>query len=210
MLTDAELRALEQSDAPEARALAKQMLEQRAGWERAVTEARDERDWDHYLMLHDSQTRGPALVTALSQVPDKTGKTALLRDWFSSCDALAPVREQLRAHLEDTDFFTDESGDGNVPDFPVVVYRGAWDDDDAEHALSWTTDRAFAERFCRGLTGMRARLVLGIYREDATPTIFRAVCTEAYGFLNDRAEHEVIAKTLRSVEPVSQLVRADG
>jgi hypothetical protein len=99
-----------------------------------------------------------------------------------------------------------------MPDFfqTSIVYRGAWHDDEVDRALSWTQDRAFAERFARGLTGFRARLVLGMYREDATPTIFRGYAEEAYAFFNGRGEREVVAKRVVGIEPIAELVSADG
>lgn len=167
-------------------------------------------DWDKLLGFADSQNRAAVLVEALDHCTEADERTSLLAEWFNSCDALAPQREQLRAHLEQTTFFTDEEGAASVPNFPVTVYRGAWDDDETDLALSWTTDLTFAERFARGLVGARARLILGMYREEGTPTIYRGTCVEAYGYLNSRGEHEVIAKKVRAVRPISQLVDADA
>jgi hypothetical protein len=210
VLSDEQIMQLEQSDDPASRDMARQLRERAEHRKRILTEVRAAGDWDQLLSLHGSEERAAVLVEALAHADGPETRADLFREWFNMCDALAPQREQLRAYLEETPFFTDEEGAKAVPDFPVVVYRGAWHDDDAEHALSWTTDRSFAEKFARGLVGMRARYVLGIYRADATPTIFRAVAIEAYGFLNGRGEHEVIAKTLRAVEPISELVSADG
>jgi hypothetical protein len=209
-MTPEDIAQLEQSDSPDARQMGREMRERWEYRERLLQEKRDAGDWEALLSLADSQERATVLVEALSAVESKEAYTHLFREWFNSCDALAPQREQLRAYLDETDFFTDELGAENTPDLPVVVYRGAWDDDEAERGLSWTVDREVAERFARGLVGPRARFVLGIYREDGTPTIFRAIATEAYGFLNDRGEKEVIAKKLRAVEQISVLVRADG
>jgi hypothetical protein len=206
------LRDMEASESPEARAMAQTLRQNQATRARIEAEYRAAGNWNGLLGLAGSENRAAVLVEALEATPGKEGKTELLRDWFSSCDALLPQREQLRAHLEQTTFFTDEEGAALMPDFfqTSIVYRGAWHDDEVDRALSWTQDRAFAERFARGLTGFRARLVLGMYREDATPTIFRGYAEEAYAFFNGRGEREVVAKRVVGIEPIAELVSADG
>lgn len=206
MLTEEQIRELEASEAPEAREMAQRLRDGLAARARIEAEYRAKGDWDGLLSLAGSEHRAAVLVEALGALPTADERAKMMSEWFNLCDALAPHREQLRAYLDEMPFFTDEEGAESVPQFPVVVYRGAWADDDAENALSWTLDRAFAEKFARGLVGLRARLVLGMYREDSAPTIFRATAVEAYGYLNSRAEREVIAKKLRSVEPIAELV----
>ena len=163
-------------------------------------------DWEHELMMADSGTRAHALVAALQATPDPAEKAKLLGGWFNSCDALSPWRDELREEMELSDFFTDgdEHDPVKVPKFPRYVYRGAWEDDDAEVALSWTTKQKTAEWFARYLTSPRA-MFLGIYRDDVEPLVFRARCHEAYGFLNGRGEHEVVAKRLTAVKPILAL-----
>lgn len=163
-------------------------------------------DWNHALIMVGSEDRAPVLVEALQATPDPAGKQELLRDWFNSCEAIAPVREELRAELELSGFFTDAEDDRECPQPPFVVYRAAWEDDEAELALSWTTDHKVAERFCKGLVSLRA-MFLGIYREDVDAYVWRGVCHAMYGYLTGRGESEVIAKTISGVHAISVLVR---
>jgi hypothetical protein len=168
-------------------------------------DARARGDWNELLGLADSQNRAERLVEACRAVSDDEARH-LLTEWFNICDALEPWRDELREQFERVGYVTDDPA--IVLDLPVKVYRGAWEDDDAWLALSWTKSRAIAERFARGLTGMRSRFVLGTYREGVTPYIFEADCTEAYGYLTGRDEHEVIAKALVNVRPIAALVPA--
>lgn len=158
--------------------------------------------WTHQLVMAGSEIRAPVLVRALQATPEPEGKRRLLSDWFNVCEAIAPCREELRAEMELAGFFSDDGG--APPEVPVTIYRAAWEDDEAERALSWTTDRSVAERFCRGLVSLRA-MFLGIYRDDVEAYIWRATCTEMYGYLKGRDESEVIAKTLEDVEPIAAL-----
>lgn len=159
--------------------------------------------WTHQLVMAGSEIRAPVLAQALRATRGKKAKRQLLADWFNVCEALAPAREELRVQMELAGFFTDH--DGAPPELPVTVYRAAWEDDEAELALSWTTDLAVAERFCKGLVSLRA-MFLGIYRDDVDAYVWRATCTEMYGYLTGRDEHEVIAKTLEDVEPIASLI----
>lgn len=166
-------------------------------------------DWSRALMFADSQHRAGVLVAALQDTPDPAEKAKLLADNFNICDALLPWREELREEMEQSDFFIDgEPFEYTVPKFPRYVYRGAWEDDEAELALSWTTSKKRAEWFASYLTGMRAAF-LGIRRrEGVSPVVFRARCHEAYGYLNGRGEQEVVAKRLTAVTPILKAVLA--
>lgn len=210
MLTKEQILELERSDDPDAQLMGQRTREGLVYRAQREQEMREAGDWDDLIGFADSHHRAAVLVEALGHCTSKAARTHLLREWFNACDALAPQREQLRAHLGQTDFFTDEAGAATPLQLPVTVYRGAWHDDEVEAALSWTTDLTFAERFCCSLVGPRARYVLGIYREDATPTVFRATCLEAYAFLNSRGESEVVAKRLTAIEAISELVIAHG
>lgn len=162
-------------------------------------------DWDNALMMADSQNRAPVLVAALNATRGKKARADLLRDWFNCCDALAPERHDLRRHFHEVGWVTDSD---DVPEFPATVYRAAWEDDDVDTALSWTTDRAVAERFAHGLGSIRAKF-LGIYRDDVTPYIWQATCESAYAYFNGREEHEVVPEILTDVEPIAMLVAAE-
>jgi hypothetical protein len=144
-------------------------------------------------------------VAVLQETPDPADKRELLAGWLNVCEAMAPVREELRAQMELAGFFTDDE-DGTPPKLPVTVYRAAWEDDEAELALSWTTERSVAEFFCRHHTSLRA-MFLGLYRDDVDMYILEATCTEMYGWITGRSESEVIAKTLTDVEPIAALQR---
>lgn len=161
---------------------------------------------DEALGWCDSQDRAAELVRRLQAAPSVRGKQRLLREWFNMCDALAPWADQLREQFELAGFVTDVK-DG-IPSTPVMVYRGAWHDDDLNKALSWTTDRAIAERFARGLVGMRSRLILGTYREDSTPTIFTGACAQMLGYFDSRGEKEVVCGKVLGAHAIAELVAA--
>lgn len=155
------------------------------------------------LALVGSEDRAAVLVEALQTTESKKTKRKLLREWFNLCDALAPWRHELREQFELAGFVTDNH---IRPKAPVLVYRAAWEDDDVETSLSWTTDRAIAERFCMGLVSPRARF-LGIYRDDVEAYIWQGICTEMLGYLMGRDESEVIAKTVIDIQPIATLVK---
>lgn len=164
-------------------------------------------DQSHRLAMAGSETRAPVLVQVLRETPDPEAKRKLLADWLNVCEAYSPWREDLREQMELAGFFTDLE-EGAPPEVPVTVYRAAWEDDEAERALSWTTERSVAEFFCRHHTSFRA-MFLGIYRDDVDIYIWQATCTEMHGYLTGRAESEVIAKTLENVEPIAALPRSE-
>ena len=161
--------------------------------------------WNRALALCGSENRVPVLIEALQATADEEGKRKLLVEWLNLCEAYAPWREELREQMELAGFFTDDE-EGAPPVVPVTVFRAAWEDDEAERALSWTTSRAVAEFFCRHHTSLRA-MFLGIYRDDVDIYIWRATCHEMYGWITGRGESEVVAKTLTDVEPISVAVR---
>lgn len=160
-------------------------------------------DKDARLALVGSEHRAAVLAEVVRDTPHRPTARRLLRDWFNVCDALAPWADELRTEFERLGYVTDTHERLTLP---CIVYRAAWPDDDAARALSWTTERDDAERFARILVGPRAWF-LGIKRDDVDPHIFRGICTEAYGYLTSRDEHEVIAKTVREVEPIAVLAR---
>ena len=161
--------------------------------------------WNRALMMAGSESRTPVLVAALSATPGKEEKRKLLAHWLNMCEAQSPFREELREQLELAGFFSDDE-EGAPPVVPVTVFRAAWEDDEAERALSWTTSRAVAEFFCRHHTSLRA-MFLGIYRDDVDIYIWRATCHEMYGWITGRGESEVIAKTVTDVEAIASLER---
>lgn len=162
-------------------------------------------EWNREIVLADSQNRAAVLVRALQATIDPAEKRELLSSWFNNCDAIGAHGPALREQFALAGTVVDS--DWSV-DLPVVVYRGAYHDDDSANALSWTTRQTTAEFFARALVGLRSRLVLGMYREDATPTIFQGVCTDAFGFLNGRGEHEIVASRVIDVHPIAELVAA--
>lgn len=158
--------------------------------------------------LADSQHRGGVLLAALEAEPDDDKAREMLASWFNACDALKPWAKGLRDQFARVGFVTDDP-DVPPPTMPVKVYRGAWDDDDPETALSWTTRREVAEAFCRGLVGMRAKIVFGIDRPDNTPTIYQGLCVYALGWITGRGEAEIVAgrHSVQMVQPIAQLLR---
>lgn len=161
-------------------------------------------DDDFGLGLVGSEHRAAALVAALHATPTPAGKNELLREWFNACDAIGPYAEPLREEFLSAGFVTDAD---ELPKLPATVWRACWDDSDPEQGLSWTLDRAFAEKFARSLTSIRAQF-LGYYRTDARPVIWRARCPEALGYLNSRSEREIIPARLTHVRLVAILVPA--
>ena len=162
-----------------------------------------ETDWNHELAIVGSEDRAPVLVAALDATRGKKEKETLLREWFYVCEAIAPQRHDLRRHFADVGWVTDSE---NPPEFPVTVYRAAWEDDDVATSLSWTMSREFAERFARGLTSMRAKF-LGYYRDDVVPYIWQATCLTAFAYFDGRDEQEVVPETLDEIVPIAMLVK---
>jgi len=156
------------------------------------------------LGFADSQHRAAVLVHELQRTPSKPSARKMLREWFNLCDALAPYVDDLREQFKRVGYVTDDPKTKLT--FPVTVYRGAWDDDEAERALSWTLDRSVAEKFCRMMTGLRWTLVFGISRPDHDPVVWQATCWDALGYFNDREEREVIPSVLTDVQPIARLV----
>lgn len=157
---------------------------------------------DRNIALCASETRAGVLVE-MAQKATVPQARKLLREWFNACDALAPWRDELREQFVRVGFVTDTKKKLTLP---VTVYRAAWEDDDVARSLSWTTERAVAERFCRGLVSMRARF-LGIYRDDIDPVIWQATCHKALGYFTSRDESEVIPAVLTGIEPIARLER---
>lgn len=157
------------------------------------------------LVRVGSETRGHVLVQEMREATPSQARQ-LAAEWFNICDALEPWVEELREQLERVHQAGLWVTDGTDPklELPVVVYRAAWEGDQSR-ALSWTTKLEKAEWFARYLTGPRAWW-LGIKREEEGPFIYQGLCTEAYGFLDNRDEAEVIAKTVLDIEPIKQLV----
>lgn len=164
-----------------------------------------DQQWTDALVMAGSERRAPVLVRALQATPDPEGKQALLRDWFSVCEAIGAERIPLRREFERAGFTTDAPDE--VPDFPVMIYRAAWEDDDPETALSWTTDLAFAERFCKGLLSIRA-MFLGYYRVDVDAFIWAGICKKPLAFFNGRGESEVIPARVLEVQAIAKLEKA--
>lgn len=170
----------------------------------------DEATWDEPLAMAGSETRGGVLVAALKATPDPIDKRQLLAEWFSVCESLRPYLDELREQARLAGYFTDSPDEPEIT-APVVVYRGAWEDDDTERAISWTLKRETAEFFCRMISGPRGAF-LGMHRADAEPHVFRGLATEVLGYLNGREEHEVIVGAIRNVEAISALrtVKKEG
>jgi hypothetical protein len=161
--------------------------------------------FDHDLAMAGSENRAPVLLGALQQVSPEVGNE-LLRDWFSVTEAIGPLRHELREQFVRCGYVTDTD---ETLKLPVVIYRAGWEDDEPETGLSWTTDLDFAKKFCRMLTGMRARF-LGYYREDGDAVIWQGICVSALGYLNGREEHEVIPAEVVEVQPILRLERGEG
>lgn len=157
------------------------------------------------LIRVDSQNRAAVLLDVVRQADEETGRD-LLAHWFNNCDALAPWTDGLRAEFERVGFVTDADEDDDPLELPATVYRGSWEDDDHDTALSWTLDQKVAKSFCLGLVSLRSRIILGMYREGVDAYVWQGTCTEAYGYLLGRSEHEVIAKTVIDVFPIGKLV----
>jgi hypothetical protein len=151
-----------------------------------------------------SENRAAVLIACLDECTTIEAKRALLADWFNVCEANAPYRHELREHFAAAGWLTDEAGRDEPPDFPCTVYRAAWEDDDVETALSWTTSKETAEFFARHLVSLRAQF-LGIYREDVDPWIWEATCESAFAYFNDRGEFEVVPEILSDIRPIAVL-----
>src|SRR5262245_7231589 len=99
--------------------------------------------FDRELALVGSHERAGVLVDVLARTDDPAEKRALLAHWFNTCDALLPWRDELRDEMEKADgVFTDSPDELAKLTLPITVYRGAWADDEAHLALSWSTQRS--------------------------------------------------------------------
>lgn len=161
-------------------------------------------EMERALALVGSEDSAAVLVDALQTTESKKTKRKLLSEWFNCCDALGSHRHELREQFLLAGFVTDTAA--APPETPVHVYRAAWEDDDIYTALSWTTERSVAERFCRGLTSPRA-MFLGIYRQDVEAYVWQATCVQMLGYLEGRGEYEVIAGEVDNAEPIAVLVK---
>jgi len=159
--------------------------------------------FDSMLSFADSGTRAGVLVACLKEATPEEGNL-LLQHWFNLCDALRPWQDDLREEFHRVGWVADTDQELEMP---CRVYRGAWHDDEVEHALSWTLDIEVAQKFCRIISGPRGWF-LGTKRDDAIPTVFQGICTSALGYLNERHEHEVIVDVVEDIEPIQQLLPA--
>lgn len=153
------------------------------------------------LALVGSENRGGVLVECL-QASSIPSARKLLREWFNSCEAIAPYAADLRTQFERVGYVTDND---EKLEFPLTVYRAAYADDDIDFALSWTTRRETAEFFARHHTSMRARF-LGLYRDDVDMLIWQGTCLSALGYLTGRNEFEVIPDEIEEIYVIAELV----
>ena len=146
------------------------------------------KDMERRLALVGSENRAEVLVELLQQTPSKKTARKLLRDWFNVCEALAPWTADFREQFERVGYVSDSE---EKLDFPITVYRAAYEDDDIDNALSWTTSRATAEFFARHHTSFRAQF-LGLYRDDVDMLIWQGTAHSALAYFTGRDEHEIV------------------
>lgn len=145
--------------------------------------------YDNALMMADSGQRGGVLLDIVRQVDADEGR-ALLAHWFNMCDAIKPWADGLLAEIRRCAPIIDS--DRLVPAAPLVVYRGAWHDDDPSDAISWSLKQETAEQFCRIISGPRGWF-LGVRRDDAMAVVWRAICVQPLGFITGRGEEEILS-----------------
>lgn len=154
---------------------------------------------ERWLLAVDSVSRGGELVKILQARPDAEFKNKLLKRWFPDCEALKPWLNELREEFHKAGFVADTD---EALQLPVRVYRAAWDGDDAQCALSWTTDLEVAKIIAAMCNSDRGRY-LGIHRDDVCMKIYTGICTEALGYLVARGESEVIAGNVEDIETIA-------
>lgn len=158
------------------------------------------------LMMAGSERRAPVLVDVLRETESDDEARELLRDWFNMSEAISPWTAELREQFERVGYVTDDE-DFEL-ELPVTVYRAAYEDDDVESALSWTTSLETAHFFARHHTSIRAAF-LGLYRDDVDMVIWRDTMHEAHAYFNGRGEHEVVPRRITDIEAIQKLARAE-
>ncbi len=170
-----------------------------------LAEARAKGDWQELLMMAESQERAPILLETLQAVDDERART-FMAEWFNSTEAFGDLAPAFREQFDRLGFVTDDD-DGKMPDLPVTVYRAQWEKDpEPTEALAWSVRRDVAERFAHYITSVRARLILGIHREDDEPVIWQATAHEAYAWFVSRDEEEIVPKVLTDLRMISRLI----
>jgi hypothetical protein len=185
-------------------------LEQReAGLaERAKLEER--REYHRALIFYGSEQRAEALVRWADDLSDDEVRDLLTHNW-STTEAWggdARLREGMIGLLRRVAplIVDDEEGRVHPEKGLLEIYRGnAGEDPRLGH--SWSLVKTEAQRFARQTTSPRG-MFLGMYREDAVPTVWRAFvdARDILGYFNDRNEQEVVVdpETLLEVTKIQE------
>jgi hypothetical protein len=157
-------------------------------WRYLATEATKE-EQDAYLLSFGSYQRPEALRLLMHAVLSPGHCLRLFADWFDTCDAPWPWRSSFRGALRkafDTVSLEEVLGPealafyNALPD-QVPIWRGC--ERGRERGLSWTTDKALAEKFA-----------VGVRCGNARPTVVSAEIPKQHVFsVNvEREESEVV------------------
>lgn len=184
--------------------MARELLANKAAQAARLEEMAASGDWNQALALVGSENRAEWLLRALRATgPDESRE--LLAHWFNMVDAFGEHAPAFRAQFERLTYVSDDE-DGNLPDFPLTVYRAQWGKDPKpDLALSWTARLDVAERFAKYLTGPRAWF-LGIKREDDEPWIWEATAHGAHGWFVSRDEEEIVPTRVTGLRPIAKLI----
>lgn len=181
----------------EQRGLWIQYLEQKEESVAYLAELEGRREYGDALLFYGSELRAAKLVEWADGLSDDEVRQLLVDNWSvtEAWGADARLREGMIgllrrvAPLVVTD---EENPDDRAPEGMLEIFRGNGGED-ARLGHSWTLDQATARYFARQTRSPRG-MAIGIYREDAVPSVWRAVVDsrEILGYFNDRKEREVV------------------
>lgn len=165
------------------------------------------------LMLCSSEDRAGVLIGFADRLTDDEVRTLLSENW-SVTEAWSgdeELRDGMYGLLSRVAPLILEEGRPFKPTGDTItVYRGNGGETPGAYASSWTLNRKVAERFATMATSMRG-MVLGMYREGAVPTVWRARAdvSDVLGYFDDRGEREVVLSGahLRNVEKIAEARR---
>jgi hypothetical protein len=156
-------------------------------------------DWGSYLITFDSATRTKKMVYAMNQARTSELRLRIFLDTANCCDApwlwRHDIAQMLREACRDVEL-ADCLGPKErafYDDLPPIIpiWRGC--ENGRERGISWTTDRAIAERFSRGMRCI-----------NKLPTLASAEIPKEhlFGVFLDRAETELAVDYRRLLKVV--------
>jgi hypothetical protein len=199
---------------PEQRAMWERLLEQRAEGRRLIDEYVNAGDWNHALIMLDSQNRAPMLIRAGEELTDLDALRELVAEWWSTTEAWSgdpELREGMFRTIRNARPVIVPSEDVSrfqtPPEGEFKVYRGNLGEEPYGGCGSWTLDPKIAEKFAAGATSLRGMLVLGMNpNRDGVPTVWEGTCRskDVLGFFDDRHEYEIVTDVVSDIHAIRE------